>query len=802
MKNTFHTVGTLVCASSMWLVGCADVASKATSAQDESPLPTPSGVAEQASVDADAAIPDQLDSARRSTFQGLPCAPGSRDSALVASHALGGFSVQVSSDRALSVTHQSEGSRVLFATAAGSPVELAQTELEVTDHQGSFKVEENVGTACKNARFEQARTGDGTLALTGKFDDTSPACSALRFELTFCERQAGHLGFELTSNDASFDLVVLRAASDEGERIYGMGEQAPHDTLNLKGRAIEVLAQEGGIGRGHIPITPAVNLASSGSGGSESSTYYAAPHYLTSRQRSLFLENTEYAVFDLRNGDVNAIRLFGPSMRGRILQGSSPLQLIERFTEYAGRMPALPEWVNQGAIVALAKDPAASAPIVAALRKHGVELAGIWNQTWSGVSRTFVGEQVLWNWIQNPNSRPGWQPYVDDLERQGTRVLCYVNPMFRDVPPEAGTLRRNLFQEGIAGDYFVHKADGSVYMLPITAFDVGLLDLTNEAARRWMKDIIQEELLAEGRCSGWMADFAEALPYDAVLASGESAETYHNTYPVEWARLNREAIEEVGMLGDVLIYNRSGHTRSPAHALLFWQGDQLTTWDKYDGLASALQGLISGGLSGLSLNHSDVGGYTSLSRLGLGYKRETELLKRWSEMNAFTAVLRTHEGNQPGDNPQVYSDDSTLAHFARMSKVYKALAFYRTQLFSEASERGWPLVRHLMLHYPDDTRAHEVSDQFMLGSEFLVAPVKNKCWTAPFCPYNKNVYLPAGRWVHLWTGKVYGSATRGSDVSVKAPIGQPAVFYREGSSVGARFVNNLNAAGISATRPR
>ncbi len=795
-KKSFRSVGALFCASSAWLAACAEVPATTAPSDQLTPEPPPAPTSAHEASDA-----SDASAAERATLEALPCSPATTASPLIAKHALGQFTVQVSTDRALNVTHQAEGTRSLFASAAGSPVELARTALAVTDRQGSFDVQENLGIQCKNARFDQARTGNGTLTLKGKFDDANATCATLRFELSFCQRQTGHLGFELTSNDTSFDLVVLHAASDAGERIYGMGEQAPHDTLNLKGRAIQVLAQEGGIGRGHTPITPAVNLASPGSGGSEGSAYYAAPHYLTNKKRSLFLENTEYAVFDFRQTAVSAIRLFGPSMRGRILQGSSALQLIERFTEYSGRMPALPDWVNQGAIVALAKDPATSAPIVAALREHGVELAGIWNQTWSGVSRTYIGEQVLWNWIQNPNSRPGWQAYVDDLEQHGTRVLCYVNPMFRDLPAEAGTLRRNLFQEGLAGDYFVHKADGSVYMLPITAFEVGLLDLTNEAARTWMKDIIRDELLGDARCSGWMADFAEALPYDAVLASGESAERYHNTYPVEWARLNREAVEEAGMLGDVVIYNRSGHTRSPAHSLLFWQGDQLTTWDKYDGLVSALQGLISGGLSGLALNHSDVGGYTSLSRYGLGYKRETELLERWTEMNAFTSVLRTHEGNLPADNPQVYSDDAALAHFARMSKVYKALAFYRKQLFTQATTRGYPLVRHLMLHYPDDARAHETSDEFLLGSDILVAPVTNKCWTAPFCPYNKSVYLPAGRWVHLWTGKVYGSATAGSTVSVEAPIGQPAVFYRQGSTVGATFVNNLNAAGIEAKRP-
>ena len=78
-----------------------------------------------------------------------------------------------------------------------------------------------------------------------------------------------------------------------------------------------------------------------------------------------------------------------------------------------------------------------------------------------------------------------------------------------------------------------------------------------------------------------------------------------------------------------------------------------------------------------------------------------------------------------------------MDHFARMSKVYKALAFYRRNLFQEAWPKGWPVVRHLMLHYPEDPKAHQVDDQFLLGSEILVAPIKNKCWTWPHCPYER-----------------------------------------------------------------
>jgi alpha-glucosidase len=717
--------------------------------------------------------------------------------------AVGSFEVSVDADGALDVYHGSEPSRSLFAGArSGGLLRLTRAALHAEEHQGSFAITEGVAGTCAEARLDEARQGAGALILRGGFDDAAKACGPVTWEVQLCEAAPGHLAFRVTSNDASFTRITLRVASDASERIYGLGEQFPHDRLDLKGRAITVLSQEGGVGRGHTPITQAMNLASPGAGGSEETTYYAAPHYLTSRLRSLFLENTEVAVFDFRQDEVTEIRLHATAMTGRVLWGRSPLELIERFTDYAGRMPPLPEWANQGAILALARDLQQSRQILADLRSHGAEIAAVWNQTWSGKVRTFIGEQVLWNWVQSPQQHPDWSSFVADLAGQGVRVLCYVNPMLVDPPAEAGSVARNLFSEARAGNYFVRDRYGDALMMPVTAFKVGLLDLSNTLARNWMKQVIKDEVLGRAACSGWMADFAEALPFDATLESGANAAAYHNRYPVEWMRLNREAVEEAGRLGDVLVFNRSGSARTPAYSMLLWQGDQLTTWDKYDGLVSALHGLLNGGFSGIALNHSDTGGYTSLSLDSvLGYDREAEQLKRWTEMNAFTAALRTHEGNQPGLNAQVYSDPEAMAHFARFTKVYRALAFYRRTLFEEARSRGWPVVRHLWLHYPEDDEAQQVDDQFLLGSEILVAPIKNKCWTPPSCPYNKSVYLPVGEWVHLWSGTLHGEAGRSTRVTVSAPIGKPAVFYRRGSVVGATFVQNLKAAGIEVADP-
>ncbi len=714
-----------------------------------------------------------------------------------ATHSVGGFLIEVASNNVLQIFHQDAPKKLLFQFSRVSPVVAAQVDLKVEEHQGSFSTEEKLKLECKQSQIDEVAVDGANFSLRGRFLDAAADCKSLSFVWDFCEASRGHLRFILRNSNPTFQSISVQLASTSSERLYGMGVQFPHDQLNLKGKKIPVLVQEGGVGRGHQPISTSVNAASKGSAGSEVSTYYTMPYFMTDRWGGFLLENSEMSCFDFTASDSIQIRLFSNEMQGRILSAASPLETLERLTEYTGRMPPLPDWVNEGAIVALARSLKDSESHVAALLAKGAKIAGVWNQTWPGKIRTFIGEQVLWNWAYNPHYHPDWSAFVQGLQQKNIRVLCYINPMFHDVPQEAGKVTRNLFQEGKADGYFVKNAAGALYMVKVTAFEVALLDLTNPAARTWMKAVIKDEMLNKAGCSGWMADFAEALPFDAVLYSKISASEYHNLYPVEWIKLHREALQESGNLGKVLVFNRSGFTQTSAHSLLLWQGDQLTTWDKYDGLVSALHGLINGGLSGVSLNHSDTGGYTSLSYLGLGYDREAELLKRWAEMNAFTSVLRTHEGNQPELNAQVYSNADAIEHFARMTKIYQALAFYRKQLFQEAQSKGWPVVRHLMLHYPDDVASRAVDDQFLLGSQILVSPVKNKCWTWPACPYEKEVYLPPGRWTHLWTGTTYGSSNQGSHIKVTAPLGKPAVFYLEGSVVGKTFVQNLKNAGFS-----
>jgi alpha-glucosidase len=483
------------------------------------------------------------------------------------------------------------------------------------------------------------------------------------------------------------------------------------------------------------------------------------------------------------------VELFSSRMEGRILAGSSPLELIEEYTAYAGRMRRLPDWILGGAVIGMQGGTAKVREVLGRLAERDVPVAAFWLQDWVGQRTTSFGKQLWWNWELDTERYPEWPALVSELEARGIRVMTYVNPFLVDVEGQKPSFRRNLFAEARDRGFLVRGEDGTPYLIPNTSFSAGLVDLSQPEARRWMKEVLRDEVLARG-VSGWMADFGEALPYDARLSSGD-AKRAHNAYPEEWARLNREAIDEAGRGEDAVFFMRSGFTRSPGHATLFWLGDQLVSWDEHDGLKSAVTGLLSGGLSGFSLNHSDIGGYTTIDHWVKDYHRSPELLQRWAEFAAFTPVFRTHEGNRPESNAQVYSDEASLEHFARMAKVYRAWAPYRRQLVDEAAERGYPVVRHLFLHYPEDATARSLRyEEFLVGSELLVAPVLDPGKDTV------RVYLPAGEWVHVWSGRAYGNPSAGTWVTVAAPLGRPAVFHRKDSAAGEVFTASLREEGL------
>lgn len=690
----------------------------------------------------------------------------------------------------LSVAHQAEPTRSLWETLPDvgflAAAEGTEKVREFGVPEGSFEIQDRILRKCEDQSLGAAKIEGASLVLQGTLSGHN--CSA-NYTFVFTCVSANQLQFtlRLDSPAGGLNRLYLRYASSADERFFGFGEQLTY--FDQKGHVIPILVQEHGVGRGLPVVTQAVDLTQNEGGGNPYVTEAPAPQYITTKLRSLFLENKEYSVFDLRYADRVEIKLFANVMTGRILYGKTPLDLIEEYTSYAGRMRRLPDWIHEGVIVGLQGGTAEVQQKLAALDKAGVPLAALWIQDWVGRRVTSVGSQLWWNWRVDESYYPGWTEFVAGLMRRGVRMLIYVNPFLVNASGHD-----EQFQEAERAGYLVKQPDGTPYLIRNTDFSAGMVDFSNPKACDWMKAIIKNELIGHAGASGWMADFGEALPFNAVLYGDAKPAEWHNHYPEKWAEINRQAIEESGRGDDIVFFNRSGFTQSPKSSTLFWLGDQLQTWDEFDGIKTAVVGLLSGGVSGFSLLHSDTGGYNAFALKVAGREfpivaRSKELLMRWEELSAFNSVFRTHEGLNPGISAQFDTDAETLAHFARMAKVYKALAFYRKQLVEEAARTGHPVVRHPFLEYPDDPNTYGLRYQFMYGREFMVAPVLD--------PGAKSVdvYLPKGDWTNLWTGESVSFA-RGQWIEVAAPLGKPAAFYKQGSAVGEQFVAALKSEGV------
>ena len=283
-----------------------------------------------------------------------------------------------------------------------------------------------------------------------------------------------------------------------------------------------------------------------------------------------------------------------------------------------------------------------------------------------------------------------------------------------------------------------------------------------------------------------------------MLHSGESAASYHNQYPEQWSSLVAEAVAGCGgnAKDEVVFFSRSAALGSPRTTPLFWMGDQLVSWDAKDGIKTALTGMLTGGLTGRTLSHSDIGGFTVVSQgpdAGIlpnyHYERTKELLLRWIELSAFSdCIFRTHPSSMLDGTVQVYSDAESLAFFAAFARVHSALFDYRQGLIQEAATLGYPVTRPLLLQFPEDPVVTAKQNdglvrQFVLGPSLLIAPVLDEgaVTVRVYLPSSSTGDLADAPWVHLWSNATSPAAEW---VTVSAPLGQPGVFFRQGDAQG------------------
>jgi sulfoquinovosidase len=596
--------------------------------------------------------------------------------------------------------------------------------------------------------------------------DNNSGCSSIEIRLHKDDVEAlltmdivekkGELSINFTQQDRRYNRLWIRLCAQEDEKIYGCGEQMSY--FNLRGRNYPLWTSEPGVGRDKSTYVTWLADVKDKAGGDYYTTNYPEPSFISTRKYWCHIDTTAYANFNFQHSTFHELEIWEVPKQLLFVKEDTYLSLIEALTVHTGRLPQLPDWINDGVMLGVQGGTETVLGYLEKAQKNGVEVTGLWCQDWQGINMTSFGKRLRWNWMWNEDLYPDLNRLIPQLREKNIRIMGYINPYV----VEGGSL----YIEAEKMDYLARNRTGTNYSVDFGEFYCGIIDLTNNEAFGWYKSVIRKNMIDFG-LSGWMADFGEYLPSDCVLSNGIDAKIMHNAWPELWARCNFEAVKEAEKIGEVVYFMRAGGYGTQKHCLSLWAGDQSVDFTLHDGLASVITGALSSGIMGNPYHHSDIGGYTSLH----GNIRTKELFERWAEMAVFTSFMRSHEGNRPLENFQFYHDETTMVHLGVMTKIHKALKPYIRQLVEEGSKKGIPMQRPLFLHYEEDKMAYSLCYEYLFGPDILVAPV-----------YKSNVqelevYLPEDHWIHFWTGKSY----EGGSYRIEAPIGYPAVFYRKES---------------------
>ncbi len=537
------------------------------------------------------------------------------------------------------------------------------------------------------------------------------------------------------------DAIAVPARCDADGTFHGFGEQ--YHTIDQRGEAFPMLVSEQGIGRdGSVPFYS----------GDRHTTYFPMPYWLDARGFGVLVDTHHRVEVDLCASDPDRawVEVVDDApVELVIFHGDTPLDVITQLGDRVGRPTAPPDWAfgpwicTQGGTDAVLQQ----ADLLAA---EGIPATALWVQDWTG-SAVNIGGGYGVNYRWEPVD--GVDALIDELHARGFKVLGYVNPFVDPNLP-------NHYDEMAAAGMLPLDADGEPYLFFGPRGQMTQADLTNPATQ----DYIRERLVAavtEVGLDGWMADFAEWLPLDAVVHDGSDGVVAHNRAPEDWQRLTREAMAIARPDGDWVMFARSGWTGVHAVAQIHWAGDQEADFHDTDGLPTVVPAMLTMGLSGQPFTTHDVAGFS-------GGPSTPELYRRWTELGAFSPILRTHDGNERDENWRFDRDAETLAFFRRFARVHDALRPELEALADEAAETGAPMVRALMLEYPDDRETWPISDQYLLG-ELLVAPVVEEG------AVERTLYLPEGAWFDVWTGQAHAGP---GWITVPAPLGSPPVFHR------------------------
>ena len=485
-----------------------------------------------------------------------------------------------------------------------------------------------------------------------------------------------------------------------GEYVYGLGE---HFTAFIKnGQAVDIWNRDGGT--------------------SSEQAYKNIPFYMTNRGYGVFVNHPELVSFEVASEKASRVQfsVAGQSLEYYVIFGPTPKEVLEKYTALTGR-PALPPawsfglWLTTSFTTSY--DEATVMSFIQGMAERDLPLHVFHFDC-------FWMKEYHWcNFEWDERRFPDPQEMLKRLKDRGLHVSLWINPYIAQRSP--------LFAEGMQNGYLLKKPNGDVWQTDKWQAGMGIVDFTNPSARQWYGDKLRALIDMGADC--FKSDFGERIPTDVVYWDGSDPAKMHNYYSYLYNKTVFDVLQERRGAGDAVLFARSataGGQRFPVH----WGGD---CESNFESMAESLRGGLSLGLSGFGFWSHDMGGFEGTPPVAV--------YKRWLAFGLLSSHSRLH-GNQSYRVPWLF-DEEAVDVLRKFTKLKSRLMPYLFARALEAKEKGTPIMRAMMLEFPDDPTCDYLDRQYMLGESLLVAPVFSEDNTVSY-------YLPTGRWTNFFSGEI------------------------------------------------
>ena len=489
-----------------------------------------------------------------------------------------------------------------------------------------------------------------------------------------------------------------------------------------------------------------------GQGVNNRRAYKNIPFYISSRMYGVFYHTSDYCKLSLADHSARSVQFLcdAAEIDAFVIGGATPERILYNYRTLTGFPSVPPLWsfgVWMSRMTYFSADEVED--ICRRLREERYPCDVIHLDT--GWFRT----DWLCEWKFNPERFPDPRGFLKRLKDDGFRVSLWQLPYVAQGAEQIDEARKNRYIAPLTKEQ--ERTEGSNFS---TLDYAGTIDFTYPAATEWYKSLLKELLEMGVVCI--KTDFGENIHMDADYY-GMAPEKLNNLYALLYQKAAYEITRDV--TGDGIVWARAawaGCQRYPLH----WGGDSASTWD---GMAGSVKGGLHFGLSGFGFWSHDVPGFHSLPDFMNSPVRD-DIYVRWTQFGVFTSHIRYHGTSKR--EPWHYPAVADIVK--RWWRLRYRLLPYITEQARKSAGSGWPMLRALLMHHPDDRQCWHIDDQYYFGDDFLVAPVMNSEGV-------RDVYLPEGRWGDFFTGERMegGRWLRGLQV----PLDMMPVYVREGAEI-------------------